>query len=378
MTRFFSIRPRTMRPRSWPSRTRIASSRLPSVADRPQTTRPGFQRFRRASASWTCTPRFDAHQLVPLVDDHGVHGRELVVRRLARQHQAQRLGRRDERGRKAPVLPGALDRRGVAGADADRPGDAEVVERRADRACRVGGERAHRRQPEDAERRWRAAHRHAERSGAGERAEPDGVGLAGAGRRVQQTALARRPSPPRPRAGTRTAASPAPRTTLRRACRRPRPRRAAMAQPSSRDLGARGLAPFVEQRVADRHDEKKQAGEGRPRGEIHAKANAASERNTLADDHDLPRTVRPSTLGETSSCALCERLPSPAPPSSRSPWCLPPRRSTSPCACWSASLPAARPTSRRACSPIASRTTCASRSWSRTAPAPAAGSSPRR
>jgi hypothetical protein len=65
MTRFLSIRPRTATPRSSPSSTCIASSRLPSVADRPQTTRPGFQRFRRASASWTWTPR-----LLPMSSCH--------------------------------------------------------------------------------------------------------------------------------------------------------------------------------------------------------------------------------------------------------------------------------------------------------------------
>ena len=59
------MRPRTARPCSWPSSTCIASSRLPSVADRPQTTRPGFQRFSRASASCTWTPR-----LLPISSCH--------------------------------------------------------------------------------------------------------------------------------------------------------------------------------------------------------------------------------------------------------------------------------------------------------------------
>ncbi len=40
-----------------PHSTRIASSRLPSVALRPQVTSAGFQRRKRARASWAWTPR---------------------------------------------------------------------------------------------------------------------------------------------------------------------------------------------------------------------------------------------------------------------------------------------------------------------------------
>ena len=40
-----------------PNSVSIASCRLPSVADMPQTHRPAFQRRSRASASCTCTPR---------------------------------------------------------------------------------------------------------------------------------------------------------------------------------------------------------------------------------------------------------------------------------------------------------------------------------
>ena len=43
----------------------MASGRLPSVALRPHTIRPGFQRFNRAIASCTCTPR-----LLPISSCH--------------------------------------------------------------------------------------------------------------------------------------------------------------------------------------------------------------------------------------------------------------------------------------------------------------------
>ena len=193
MTRFLSIRPRTATPRSSPSSTCIASSRLPSVADRPQTTRLGIPALEARERELDLDAALAAHQLVPLVDDDGVDRRELFLRGLARQHQAQRFGRRHERGRKAAVLPGALGGRRVAGANADRPRQAELVERRLHRPRRVGGERAHRRQPQDAERRRAGApQRHAQGGGAREGAEPDGVGLARAGGRVQQAALAGR------------------------------------------------------------------------------------------------------------------------------------------------------------------------------------------
>ena len=48
-----------------PTSTCIASSRLPSVALRPQTISCGFQHFSRASASCTCTPR-----LLPISSCH--------------------------------------------------------------------------------------------------------------------------------------------------------------------------------------------------------------------------------------------------------------------------------------------------------------------
>ena len=194
MTRFLSIRPRTATPRSSPSSTCIASSRLPSVADRPQTTRPGFQRFRRASASCTWTPR-----LLPISSCHSSTMTVWIaasssLRGLARQHQAQRFGRRHERGRKAPVLPGALgrracrrcERRSTTTGRARRAAPASLApsRRRARASASARGRRA--------AARWRPASGTPQRGGARERAEPDRVGLARAGGRVQQAALPRR------------------------------------------------------------------------------------------------------------------------------------------------------------------------------------------
>ena len=62
INRVLSIRPRT-RAGAWapegrgPSSIAIAAARLPSVADRPQTTSAGFQTISRASSNCVCTPR---------------------------------------------------------------------------------------------------------------------------------------------------------------------------------------------------------------------------------------------------------------------------------------------------------------------------------
>ena len=57
MTSFFGTAPRTSVPWSWPSSVCMASLRLPSVADMPQTDKAGLQRLSLAKASCTCTPR---------------------------------------------------------------------------------------------------------------------------------------------------------------------------------------------------------------------------------------------------------------------------------------------------------------------------------
>ena len=67
-TSCLSMRPRTstpgVRPRAG-SNAASASSRLPSVADRPHTTSPGFHWRSRPSASCSCTPR-----LLPSISCH--------------------------------------------------------------------------------------------------------------------------------------------------------------------------------------------------------------------------------------------------------------------------------------------------------------------
>ena len=60
MTTDFGICPRMMRPpRPTPTSACNASSRLPSVADRPQTLRPGWNVRSRARASSVSTPRLE-------------------------------------------------------------------------------------------------------------------------------------------------------------------------------------------------------------------------------------------------------------------------------------------------------------------------------
>ena len=137
---------------------------------------------RRASASCTCTPR-----LVPISSCHS------STTTSAMSESCSRLSARDSiRLRLSGVvtrtsgsrlrLARALAGLGVAGADGDRPVEPEVGQRLGQRARGVRGERAHRRQPQQAQ----PASGHLAGQRAVQQREPDGVGLAGAGRRVQQ------------------------------------------------------------------------------------------------------------------------------------------------------------------------------------------------
>ena len=105
----------------------------------------------RASASSTCTPRFDRHQLVPLVDDDGGEVREALAPVGARQQQRQALGRGDERGGQSAFLARARRRRRVAGAHVDGPARLQRRGGAREREPGVLRERAQRRDPEHAQ-----------------------------------------------------------------------------------------------------------------------------------------------------------------------------------------------------------------------------------
>jgi hypothetical protein len=124
---------------------------------------------------------------VPFVDDHQRKRREQVAAVGAGEQQRQALRRGDQHFRQPPALPRALGGVGVAGAHAHLPVEAQVGERGGQRAGGIGGQRAHRRDPQAAQA---AAARFAGEA-AVEHPEVDGVGLAGAGGRVQQPRAAR-------------------------------------------------------------------------------------------------------------------------------------------------------------------------------------------
>ena len=134
-----------------------ASARLPSVADKPQTCNSGPPAREARERELRLRAALVAEQLVPFIDDDMPHVREFFLRVGARQHQREAFGRRDERRRHAAILPRAFGRWRVAGAQADRPRHGERGDGRLQRAGGVGGERAHRRDPEHGERRGQRA-----------------------------------------------------------------------------------------------------------------------------------------------------------------------------------------------------------------------------
>ena len=107
-----------------------------------------------------------------------------------------------------------------------------------------------------------------------------------------------------------------------------------------------------EQRIAERHDEKQEAGDGRPPGDFHAtRIPRRTAKHLSRRGSRLHRTVRAFTPleSETAMRALPKlALALPARPPWRSPREPRSPRSTSRCGCSSASPPAARPTSPRA------------------------------
>ncbi len=121
-----------------------------------------------------------AQELVPFVHHQHAQTGEGLARIGAGQQQGQAFRRGDQRAGQTPSLPRTLGTAGIAGAQADAPADAEVVQRRLQGAGGVGGQGAHRGDPEHRQRR-----RLVRRGGRGclgrkaiQGAEPDGVGFA--------------------------------------------------------------------------------------------------------------------------------------------------------------------------------------------------------
>ncbi len=97
-----------------------------------------------------------ADELVPFVDDDEGKRSERLPRALLREHEREAFRRGDEEARRLFRLGRALAARCVAGAGADPPQRRAVLgrdagESLAQRSLRVGGERAHRRDPEHAD-----------------------------------------------------------------------------------------------------------------------------------------------------------------------------------------------------------------------------------
>jgi hypothetical protein len=159
----------------------------PGRDPRPQGPEPGEGEFRLHAP-------LRREQFVPLVDDHGLEVGEDLVGVLEREQDRERLGRGHERRRPPGAEPPPVGGRRVARADTDGQSAghaARAAERFLKGERRVGRERLQRRDPGDA----RAAARGGRR-GTGlrvrDRSEPGGEGLAGAGRGVDEAALAGR------------------------------------------------------------------------------------------------------------------------------------------------------------------------------------------
>ena len=124
-----------------------------------------------------------AHQLVPFVDHDEFDAVEQRRRIGTREKQGQALGCCDERLGQSLRLAGALARLRVAGAHPDAPVETELQQWCFERARDIGRERTHRRDPQQPQ----AAALHFARQRPVEQSEPDRVGLAAAGGRVQQS-----------------------------------------------------------------------------------------------------------------------------------------------------------------------------------------------
>ena len=129
------------------------------------------------------------HQLVPFVHHQQRGEAQLLLRVCARDQEAQAFGGGHQRRGQAGGLLGAFAAAGVAAARTGRPRRRQLGQRRLQRAQRVGRQRPHGRKPDHRERRRAFGFGIGQRL---QRAQPHRVGLACAGRSVQQAALAAR------------------------------------------------------------------------------------------------------------------------------------------------------------------------------------------
>jgi hypothetical protein len=130
-----------------------------------------------------------ADQLVPFVHHHELHLRQLLARVLAREHQGQRLRRGDQDRGHAAVLLRPFSAARVAGAQADGPSGREIAQRPGECRRGIGSQRPHGREPDDPQRLGGAL-RGMPRQQCVQHAQPNRIGLAGAGGRMQQAAAA--------------------------------------------------------------------------------------------------------------------------------------------------------------------------------------------
>ena len=117
-----------------------------------------------------------AEQLVPLVDHHHAQVGEGLAGIGAGQQQGQAFRRGDQRTRQLAALPGAFGTTGIAGAQADVPGNLQVIQRRLQGARGIGGEGAHRGDPQ---------HRQGRHDRFFTRARAGGLGRRGRGETLQ-------------------------------------------------------------------------------------------------------------------------------------------------------------------------------------------------
>ena len=202
------------------SSTSRASSRLPSVADRPHVRSRGASARSARQGELQQHAALVAEQFVPFVDDDGAQRRRTAPRVSGYDSSSDSDSGVVTRASSWPARAQALVARArVARAQADAPVQAERVDRFAQRAHGVGRQRAQRRDPEQAQRARAFFLRGPVGAARVERIEQRSAErrerLAAAGRRVQQARFARQPARP-DFALERQRRQPCARTTLQR------------------------------------------------------------------------------------------------------------------------------------------------------------------